>query len=136
MARDKLARWNQLKYVSSFNEDFQKILLGIPTITVEEQLDRYAGDLKIYIWKELCTKEYSSLSELLRDAERIAMALRRFGKSAPKFGNPVQTPTTKANEPVPIVIGNLQLKKLTAAERDQCRKERTLFPLPWEGAHG
>ncbi len=55
--RDKLARWKQTKDVSSFNEDFQKILLDIPTITIEEQLDRYARGLKTYIWKELCTKE-------------------------------------------------------------------------------
>ena len=57
IARDKLAGWKQIKDVSSFNEDFQKILLDIPTITIEEQLDRYARGLKTYIWKELCTKE-------------------------------------------------------------------------------
>ncbi len=48
IARDKLARWKQIKDVPSFNEDFQKILLIISTITVEEQLDRYARGLKTY----------------------------------------------------------------------------------------
>ena len=39
IARDKLAGWKQIKDVSSFNEDVQKILLHIPNITAEEQID-------------------------------------------------------------------------------------------------
>ncbi len=54
----------------------------------------------------------------MRDAERVEMAHSRFGESAPKFRNPVKTPQTKANEPVPMGIGRLQLVKLTAAEWD------------------
>jgi len=76
IARDKLARWKQIKGVPTYSEDFQRILLDIPTITMEEQLDRYARGLKSYIWKELCTKEYTSLGELMRDAERVEMAHR------------------------------------------------------------
>ena len=48
-----------MKDVSSFNEDFQKIILDIPTITSEEQIYRYSRGLISYIWKELCTKEYT-----------------------------------------------------------------------------
>ena len=59
IARDKLAKWKQMKDVSSFNDDFQKIILDIPNISVEEQIDRYTRGLKPYIWKELCTKEYN-----------------------------------------------------------------------------
>ena len=50
-ARDKLAKWRQIKDVSSFNEDFQKILLDIPSITIEERTDRYARGLKPFIWR-------------------------------------------------------------------------------------
>ena len=57
IARDKLAKWKQVKNVSSFNEDFLRIVLDIPNISVEEQIDRYTRGLKPYIWKELCTKE-------------------------------------------------------------------------------
>lgn len=57
-ARDKLARWRQIKDVASFNEDFQKIILEIPNISMEEQVDRYTRGLKSYIWKELCTNDY------------------------------------------------------------------------------
>ena len=49
IARDKLAKWKQIQDVASFNEDFQKILLDIATITVEEQIKRYARDLKPFI---------------------------------------------------------------------------------------
>ena len=46
IARDKLAKWKQLRDVASFNEDFQKILLDIPNISIDEQLDRYLRGLK------------------------------------------------------------------------------------------
>ncbi len=88
IARDKLARWKQIKDFSAFNEDFQKILLDIPTIIVEKQLDFYARRLQTYIWKELRTTEYTFLGELMREDERVEMAHRRFGKLARKFGHP------------------------------------------------
>ena len=40
VARDKLAKWKPIKDVASFNEDFQKILVDIPSITIEEQMER------------------------------------------------------------------------------------------------
>ena len=40
IAQDKLAKWKQIKDVASFIEDFQKILLDVTNITVEEKLDR------------------------------------------------------------------------------------------------
>ena len=49
IARDKLAKWKQLKDVATFNEDFQRIVFDIPTISVEEQIDRYTRGLKSYI---------------------------------------------------------------------------------------
>ena len=127
IARDKLERWRQIKDVPAFNEDFQKILLDIPNITIEEQIDRYARGLKNYIWRELCTKEYASLSELMKDAERVESAHRRFGKASPKIGSNDKVKHQRSNGPVPMEIGNVQLKKLSAAERDMCRKEGTCF---------
>ncbi len=58
IARDKLAKWKQLKDVSTFNDDFQSIILYIPNISIEEQIARCTRGLKHYIWKELCTNEY------------------------------------------------------------------------------
>ena len=46
---------------------------------MRQQLDGYALGRKPYIWKELCTEEYSSVGERMRDAERVEMAHWRFG---------------------------------------------------------
>ena len=128
IARDKLARWKQIKDISSFNEDFQKILLDIPNITVEEQIDRYARGLKPYIWKELCTKEYANLSDFMRDAERVESAHKRYARPSPRpSASTTFTAPSRTSEPVPMDIGNVSLKKLTPAEREMCRKEGRCF---------
>ena len=123
IARDKLAKWKQMKDVSSFNDDFQKIILDIPNISVEEQIDRYTRGLKPYIWKELCTKEYYQLNDAMRDAERVESAHKRLGKP------PRNEPRTPRNTqvPTPMDIGTVTLKKLTPAERKQCIKEGRCF---------
>ncbi len=87
---------------------------------MEEQIDRYACGLKTHIWKELFTKEYSSL-ELIRDAERVEMTHRRFGRAAPKSSTSEKPSASKENEPFLTDIGNIELKKFTQTERYQCR---------------
>jgi Retrotransposon gag protein len=59
LAHDKLSRWRQLRDVPSYNTDFHKIILDIPHIGIDEQIDRYARGLKPYIWSELCTTDYT-----------------------------------------------------------------------------
>ncbi len=59
----------------------------------------------------------------MRDAERVEIAHPRFGRAAPKFRISESTSASKVNGFVPMGIGNIQLKKLTHAERKQCRKE-------------
>ena len=63
IAKEKLAKWKQLRDVSSFNENFQKILLDIPNISIDEQLDRYLRGLKSYIYRDLCIREYTRLTK-------------------------------------------------------------------------
>ena len=74
MARDKLSKWKQIKYVSFFNKEFLRILLEIPNISEEEKIDRYFRALKPYVWKEMCTKDYNELSKAMADAERLEEA--------------------------------------------------------------
>ena len=138
IARDKLARWKQVKDVATFNEDFNKILLDIPDIGTKDQIDRYSRGLKPYIWKALCTKEYEKLSDLMRDAERIESAYRRSGGSTGgrimgnKSGN--GNHRTGTNGPEPMDIGNVGVKpvaqnanvglqKLSKEERERCMRE-------------
>jgi Retrotransposon gag protein len=71
LARDKLSRWRQLRDVPSYNTEFLKIILDIPHIGLDEQIDRNARGLKSYIWSELCTTDHTSLEALMRDAERV-----------------------------------------------------------------
>ena len=77
MARHKLDKWKQLRDVAYFNEDFQKILLDIPDISIDEQLDRYLRGLKSYIYRDVCTREYTRLDDVMRDAELIESVYRR-----------------------------------------------------------
>ena len=113
--------------MSSFNEDFLKILLKIPSITIEEQIDLYARGLKPFIWRELCTREYNSLTDLMRDAERVESAFDRSGKVPVRNITGDKPRASKLNVPVPMDIGDITLKKLTPAERDMCRKEGRFF---------
>ena len=132
IARDKLAKWRQIKDVPSFNDDFQRIVLDIPNISVEEQIDRYTRGLKPYIWKELCTREYTSLNDAMRDAERVESAHKRLNKN-PRTDQPPRNKQGQDQGPTPMDIGNLQLKKLSPAERDQCRKEGRCFRCRQKG---
>ena len=131
LARDKLHRWKQMKDVSLYNEDFLKIVLDIPDISMEEQIDRYTRGLKSYIWRELCTKEYVALIDAMKDAERVESAYRRGGTG--KQGNRREGngtgpgPRGIAQAPVPMDIGNIRLQKLTAEERERCRREGLCF---------
>ena len=101
IARDKLAKWKQVKSVSSFNDDFQRIVLDIPNISVDEQIDRYTRGLKPYIWKELCTNEYTTLTAAMRDAERVESAHKRVGKP-PK---PLKPLIEDRDDPTPMELG-------------------------------
>lgn len=135
IARDKLAKWRQVKDVTSFNEDFNKILLDIPEIGPKDQIDRYSRGLKPYIWKALCTKEYENLTDLMRDAERVEAAYRRSGLPQVGSRSTVRSNgSSGGNGPVPMEIGNIgmrqsnynqgnSLQKLSKEERERCMKE-------------
>lgn len=132
IARDKLAKWKQIKDVPSFNDDFQRIILEIPNISVEEQIDRYTRGLKPYIWKELCTREYENVNDAMRDAERVEAAHKRLGKTPRPSPSPRPSFTQEA-VPTPMDIGSVTLKKLTPAERNQCVKEGRCFRCRQKG---
>jgi len=119
LARDKLSRWRQLKDVQTYNTDFLKIILDIPSIGLDEQLDRYARGLKPYIWSELCTTDYTTLEDLMRDAERVESAkTNRFRPNRLNNDNP-------RPEPVPMDLNAVAvgIPKLTPAERERCLRE-------------
>ena len=151
VARDKLAKWRQTSDVATFNEDFLRIILDIPDISMSEQIDRYTRGLKTYIWREMCTKDYIDITQAMRDAERVEAAHGRAEHKdnyatqhalvaekvqSPKLIPGVQGPAAveqEANAPEPMEIGNVKLKKLTPAEREQCRREGRCFRCRQKG---
>lgn len=68
-ARHEMAKEKQLNEVSWFNDDFLQTVVYIPNLSVEEQTYRFSRAPKLDVWKKLCTTDYKSLSELMRDAE-------------------------------------------------------------------
>ena len=98
---------------------------------MKDQIDRYSRGLKPYIWKSLCTKEYTKLSDLTRDAERVESAFRRSGacptgvKTGAGNGNGGGDPMEIGN--VGIKGGaqnaNVEIKKLDREERERCMRE-------------
>ena len=125
IARDKLAKWKQLRDVTSFNEDFQKILLDIPNISIDEQLDRYLRGLKSYIYRDLCTREYTRLADVMRDAERIESAYKRVVNPG-RASKDIKKADQNKPQPVPMDIGNIEIEKpqkLTPEEHECCMKE-------------
>ena len=105
-----------------FNRDFQRIVLDIPDITTSEQIDRYTRGPKPYIWKEMCTEDYENLTDAMRDADRVEAAHRRFKNITPVRKTPV------ANERRALMdIGNLELKKLTSAGKENIWRNVATF---------
>ena len=125
IARDKLSRWRQMKDVEIFSRDFLKLVLEIPYISMDEQIDRYSRALKPYIWKELCTKEYTDLSQLMKDAERVEAAHRGGMRNSKYYHQSTNEPpgSGASNGPVPMELGNVRLSKLTREEREKCLKD-------------
>jgi hypothetical protein len=118
LARDKLSRWQQLRDVPSYNTDFLKIILDIPHIGLDEQIYRYARGLKLYIWSELCTTDYTSLEALMRDAERVESA------KGTRFNPSQSTTNTFRSGPMPMELNTTAtVQKITPEEREKCMRE-------------
>jgi hypothetical protein len=73
--------------------------------------------LKTYIWEELCTKVYTSLDDVMNDAERVEAA------KGCKFD---LAPTSKgilrgadSTNDAPMELGAVHIKNLTPDERDK-----------------
>jgi hypothetical protein len=122
LARDKLSRWRQAKDVKTFNADFLRILIDIPRISTDEQLDRYSRGLKPYIWAELCTTDYTNLEDLMRDAERVESAKANRPQDRDRQRTGVMISNTG---PIPMELNAVSSAptRLTPDERDRCIKE-------------
>jgi hypothetical protein len=117
-ARDKLNKWRQLKSVHIYLQSFLEIILDIPMITKDEKNDRYSRGLKIFIWEELCTNNYTCLDELMNDAELVEAAK---GRKYQAWLGDRGVPRGESNQIyVPMDLGVVPFGKLTPEERDKC----------------
>ena len=130
IARDKLATSKEVKDVATFNDYFLRILLESPNINVEEQIDRYTRSLNTYLWRGICTKKYTVLSNAMRDAERVESAHRWSGTMNRGQNHSLSNGSSAKQSSVrtPMAIGNFQTKnmelgKLTKEEREKCMRE-------------
>ena len=107
-----------MKDISPFNDDFQRIVLDISNISIEEQIDLYTRRHKTSIWKELCTRKYVSLNDAMHNAERVESAHLRMGKPVRNIRNNDKGDLVirKIDGPVPKVLGYFELKNLVPAE--------------------
>src|SRR3954471_10877722 len=69
-ARDKLATLKQTGSVKAYNDLFLGTILDIPTISEEEQLDRYTWGLKEKVHIKVELREPNTLKEAIRIADR------------------------------------------------------------------
>src|SRR5207249_9072074 len=69
-AHDKLASLKQTESVKAYNDLFLGTILEIPTISEEEQLDRYIRGLKEKVYIEVELREPSNLKEAMHIANR------------------------------------------------------------------
>ncbi len=116
-ARDKLAVWKQKGTVASYNESFLKIVIDIPTITPEESIDRYMRGLKSYISTEICTKDYTTLNQIMADALSVEAAKKTHFRSTGPYGNEGgQSPRTgnsqrgEQSQHVPMDVSNATVR--------------------------
>lgn len=120
-ARDKLAKWRQIKSVQIYSQSFLEIIMDLPTITEDEKIDRYCRGLKTYIWEELCTKAYTSLDDVMNDAERVESAKGRKLDLAPTSKGILRG--ANSTNYAPMELGAVNVKKLTPEERDKCMRQ-------------
>ena len=122
-ARDKLSHWKQPKGVPQFNTKLQHIILDIPNITVEEQIDRCSRALNPHIWRELFTTEYTDLNSLIKQAERVESAHTGMSRMEHQGSSQKQKSCPSVPNPTPKDVGNIRLEKLSLKERKKCTRE-------------
>src|SRR5205807_10513505 len=108
--------------------------LEIPTISEEEQLDRYIRGLKEKVHVEVELREPSNFKEAMRIADRYDTISFSYTRRTPYISRPqgnYSSNTTKQNTlgPAPMEIDNIQgaFKKRTDEEREKLRSIGACF---------
>src|SRR3954468_7713202 len=133
-ARDQLAHLRQTGSVKTYNTAFTSTILEIPTISKEEQLDRYTRGLKEKVRVEVELREPSDLEEAMRITDRFDTISFTYTARTPFY--PAKTQETRANPTKRDTLGlalmeidyiTPRFKKLTEEERDKLRRIGACF---------
>ena len=132
-APDRLSTLYQTKSVTQYTSTFRLLVLQIPNISADEQLDRYLRGLKHAVRREVEMREPADLQVAMRLADRADALMYRDSAS-------VSRPAAQASAgPVPMDIGAVAgtyrpaLPKLTPQERAQLMREGRCFRCRQKG---
>lgn len=120
-----------MKDVRGCNGNLLLIISDTPDLSLDDQVDRYFQGLEPHISKELCTKDYEPLAEIMCDAESVKLAQRHGALSNVYMQRP-DIPV-ESQRPLPMEIGNIELKKLTKKDRKRCICESSCLRCRQEG---
>jgi hypothetical protein len=104
--------------VASYISEFRNIVLNIPRITEEEQLDRFCEGLKPEIKLEVLKGNVNKMNEAVRVALNVYSALYGI-RTDVRFRNGFQYADGAEASPTPMEIGNVQ------SSRTYPRKQRS-----------
>ena len=114
--------------VRSYNHEFSKWLLQVPTMSTPEQIFHYSQGLKNRIRIEIERAEPNNLQDAMRIADRID-SLYQSNSGFSSFGNSYSN-NSGSNEPTPMQIGNMnskQYNRLSFAEKRRCMENNLCF---------
>ncbi len=130
-ARDRLANCIQAKSVAQYTTEFRMLVLQIPNISPDEQLDRFLRGLKPAMRREVEMREPLDLQTAMNLADRADTLMYRNPASVAR--------PAAASGPVPMDIGAVSsgykpaLARLTPQERERLIKEGRCFKCRQKG---
>jgi hypothetical protein len=86
-ARRSLQKLTQTGSVSTFNEQFMKLMQLIPTMNEEERVNSYRTKLKFELQKHLVTQEYARLTDIMNVALRTDALLYEHNMVGSRLSN-------------------------------------------------
>jgi hypothetical protein len=129
-ARDEISVLRQTRSVKAYADEFQTLLIQIPNMGPEDQLDRFIRGLKDKVRIELELREPTTLAEAIRIAEKLDMIM--FGARAPRQDHHqvMMSHHQPYQGPAPMEIGSVHVPRrptLTAEDKSRLRAERRCF---------
>lgn len=134
-ARDHLFHCKQTKTVGEYVDRFRQIILGIPTITTEEAMDKFVRGLKRHLQEAVRLQNISSLDEayaLADKVERVKGAIsiqNSFNISSSYSSYPRHFSSSSGNRPssssygIPMELGAIQEDQTADHEEQQHEKD-------------